>query len=133
NPNVVDEAMADPARFGRMLRDVLSAVARGELAALPYQAFDAADAVSAFRLMARAGHIGKVVVRQSSLNPADGQTPRPVSIDPDASYLIVGGLGGLGLLVADWLADRGARHVALMGRREPGAAEAKAIARLTER
>ncbi|MCC6488136.1 MAG: SDR family NAD(P)-dependent oxidoreductase [Candidatus Hydrogenedentes bacterium] len=35
---------------------------------------------------------------------------------PDAAYLITGGLGGLGLRVAEWLADRGARHLILASR-----------------
>ncbi|MGE0220692.1 acyltransferase domain-containing protein, partial [Mycolicibacterium sp.] len=35
---------------------------------------------------------------------------------PDAAYLITGGLGVLGLLMADWLADRGARRLVLAGR-----------------
>jgi myxalamid-type polyketide synthase MxaE and MxaD len=38
-------------------------------------------------------------------------TPRP-----DATYLISGGLGALGLETARWLAARGARHLALIGR-----------------
>ena len=37
----------------------------------------------------------------------------------DASYLITGGMGGIGLRVSRWLVDRGARHVALLGRRPP--------------
>jgi phthiocerol/phenolphthiocerol synthesis type-I polyketide synthase A len=35
---------------------------------------------------------------------------------PDAAYLITGGMGALGLLMADWLADRGARRLILAGR-----------------
>jgi acyl transferase domain-containing protein len=35
---------------------------------------------------------------------------------PDASYLITGGLGGIGLAMARWLATRGARHLLLIGR-----------------
>ncbi len=35
---------------------------------------------------------------------------------PDATYLITGGFGGLGLLVAHWMAEHGARHIALLGR-----------------
>lgn len=34
----------------------------------------------------------------------------------DAAYLITGGLGALGLLMADWLADRGAHRLVLTGR-----------------
>jgi epothilone polyketide synthase D len=34
----------------------------------------------------------------------------------DGAYLVTGGLGGLGLRIARWLADRGARHLVLIGR-----------------
>jgi acyl transferase domain-containing protein len=40
-----------------------------------------------------------------------------VTIRQDGTYLITGGLGGLGLQVARWLAARGARHLVLAGRR----------------
>jgi myxalamid-type polyketide synthase MxaE and MxaD len=43
---------------------------------------------------------------------------QPLAINPTASYLITGGLGGLGLLVADWLVQQGARHLVLLSRRE---------------
>ncbi|MBZ0285022.1 MAG: SDR family NAD(P)-dependent oxidoreductase, partial [Anaerolineae bacterium] len=35
---------------------------------------------------------------------------------PDGSYLITGGLGGLGLTIAHWLAENGSRRLILMGR-----------------
>ena len=40
----------------------------------------------------------------------------PFACSPDAAYLITGGLGGLGLEVARWLASREARHLVLLGR-----------------
>jgi len=43
--------------------------------------------------------------------------PTAFTVAPDAVYLITGGLGVLGLQVAEWLADCGARHLALVGRR----------------
>jgi acyl transferase domain-containing protein/acyl-CoA synthetase (AMP-forming)/AMP-acid ligase II/acyl carrier protein len=48
----------------------------------------------------------------------------------DGTYLITGGLGGLGIAVAGWMVERGARHLALIGRREASPAAAAAIARL---
>lgn len=42
--------------------------------------------------------------------------PKELRIEPDASYLITGGLWGLGLEVAYWLTQKGARHLVLMGR-----------------
>ncbi len=45
-------------------------------------------------------------------------TPHKVapSFREDGTYLITGGLGGMGLLVAHWMVERGARHLALVGR-----------------
>ncbi len=40
-----------------------------------------------------------------------------LTFQSDASYLITGGLGGLGLLVAEWMVKQGALHLMLMGRR----------------
>jgi amino acid adenylation domain-containing protein len=36
-----------------------------------------------------------------------------------ATYLITGGLGGLGLAVAGWMVEQGARHIVLVGRHAP--------------
>jgi len=40
----------------------------------------------------------------------------PFSLRADGTYLITGGLGGLGLKLAGWMVARGARHLALVGR-----------------
>ncbi len=42
--------------------------------------------------------------------------PLPPSLRVDGSYLVTGGLGALGLLVARFLVDNGARHLILTGR-----------------
>ena len=42
--------------------------------------------------------------------------PEQVPVRPDATYLITGGLGGIGLIIAHWLVTRGARHLILAGR-----------------
>jgi acyl transferase domain-containing protein/acyl carrier protein/protein-L-isoaspartate O-methyltransferase len=47
--------------------------------------------------------------------PAPGS--KTLRIRGDGAYLITGGLGRLGLLVAGWLAQQGARHLVLLGRR----------------
>ncbi|MFN3647972.1 MAG: SDR family NAD(P)-dependent oxidoreductase [Armatimonadota bacterium] len=51
----------------------------------------------------------------------------------DASYLLTGGLGGLGLELAAWLVDRGARHLVLAGRSAPTEPAAARLAALRER
>jgi phthiocerol/phenolphthiocerol synthesis type-I polyketide synthase A len=52
-----------------------------------------------------------------ALVPITGQPVRePFRCRADAAYLITGGLGALGLLMAAWLAARGARRLVLAGR-----------------
>ena len=109
----------DVALWTSMLHDVVASFRSGELRPLPLHAFPAAHAVDAFRFMAQARHIGKVVVVHR---------PSPGTARADGTYLITGGLGGLGLKVAQWLVDRGARHLALLGRSAP-TEDARAIIR----
>src|SRR5581483_1312516 len=47
------------------------------------------------------------------------------TLAPDATYLITGATGGIGPLVARWMIERGARHIALVARR-PATAETRA-------
>jgi NAD(P)-dependent dehydrogenase (short-subunit alcohol dehydrogenase family) len=46
---------------------------------------------------------------------------------PDATYLITGGFGDLGMYVAQWMARTGARHLVLMGRRGASAGASEKI------
>jgi myxalamid-type polyketide synthase MxaB len=85
---------------------------QGLLKPLPHKVFPIQDVVSAFRYMAQAKHIGKVVVTIPESSPQ--QEP----IRGDNSYLITGGLGALGLKIARWMVEQGAKHLILTGRRE---------------
>lgn len=61
--------------------------------------------------MAQAQHIGKIVLTPDP-------PPRP-TISADASYLVTGGLGGIGLQTAEWLVANGARRLTIAGRSGP--------------
>ena len=63
----------------------------------------------------------------------DFATGAPVVLRDDATYLVTGGLRGLGLLTAEWLAERGARHIVLAGRSKPSEAAEERIAELRKR
>ncbi|MFC1403071.1 MULTISPECIES: type I polyketide synthase [Streptacidiphilus] len=63
--------------------------------------------------------------------PADRPADEPSArIRPDGGYLVTGGLGGLGLLTARRLTERGARHLVLVGRTEPGPDAARQLEEL---
>ncbi|WP_070196673.1 beta-ketoacyl synthase N-terminal-like domain-containing protein [Streptomyces oceani] len=55
-----------------------------------------------------------LVPRLTRRTDADPATTRVAG--PDGVYLVTGGLGGVGTLVADWLVESGARHLVLVGR-----------------
>lgn len=63
---------------------------------------------------------------QQLLPPANGSPP----VQADASYLITGGTGGLGLSIATWLVAQGAQHLILVSRQHASPAAAEAIAHL---
>ncbi|MDE0047664.1 MAG: SDR family oxidoreductase [bacterium] len=75
--------------------------------------------------MRSARHLGKIVATASPL--ARGH------LQSDRSYLVTGGLGGIGCAVAVWLADRGAGTIVLNGRRDPDANARETIHTLRER
>jgi acyl transferase domain-containing protein/acyl carrier protein len=118
------EALGDEHWYPHTMDLLAAAFETGELTTLPLQEFPLARAGDAFRYMARAKHIGKIVLTQSRA-AAGAAVPRD-----DATYLITGGLGGLGLEVARWLAQAGAHSVALMGRRAPDDRARELIAQL---
>jgi acyl transferase domain-containing protein/NADPH:quinone reductase-like Zn-dependent oxidoreductase len=112
-----------PAESHVLFRDTISAAAAGTIRPLPLRAFPLHEAPAAFRHMAQARHIGKIV-----LMPAHAMRGSLHRLSPDATYLITGGLTGLGLLTAQHLVARGARHLMLAGRRSPDAEASSAIA-----
>ena len=125
---VVDLGVAirdDAVSIRGMFEHVLEDVAHGRLAPLPVRAFPLTQAAAAFRYMAAARHVGKVV-----LVPAQESAARSMPVHASATYLITGGIGGLGLATAEWLASRGAGEIVLVGRRGPAAEDELKIARV---
>jgi len=55
-----------------------------------------------------------------------------LSLHNDSTYLITGGLGALGLRVARWLVEQGARHLLLLSRRPPGEQAQAAIENMAQ-
>jgi polyketide synthase 12 len=119
----LDRVCRERPALARTLLDELHALFEASaLRPLPRRTFPIEDAVAAFRWMAQRRNIGKVVVTVG--------TGTATSVRADATYIVTGGLGALGLATAEWLAGAGARHLVLVGRRPPGGVAAPAIARL---
>lgn len=103
------EMVNDMPFVGGLLKDILSDFEKGVFKPIPVRTFSMESVREAFRFMAQAKHIGKIVITQEDTAP----------IRPDCTYLITGGLGGLGSVTLRWLIERSARHIVLMSRSEP--------------
>ncbi|MBC8088314.1 MAG: SDR family NAD(P)-dependent oxidoreductase, partial [Phycisphaerae bacterium] len=110
---------------GALFRGIMEQAATGLIGPLPIRAFSLNEASTAFRFMAQARHIGKIVLVPGA---AFGRFSQVLSAN--ATFLITGGLTGLGLLTAQHLVTRGARHLMLAGRRAPDAEALMALERM---
>lgn len=115
----------DPAWVGRVLQDILKRLPSGELRPITHSRWPLAEAGSALRFMQLARHVGKIVVSSAPLVRGP--------LRSNGTYLVTGGLGGIGCAVASWLAEHGAGTIALNGRRPPDADAQEVIDRLRSR
>jgi len=108
----------DPFLARKLLQDCLDLYNEGALPVVPTTVFPYRDVVKALRLLMNGQHQGKLVVKAPAASGPPGfpiADDRPF-LDPDATYLVTGGLGGLGLRVVAFLVASGARHLTLMDR-----------------
>ena len=130
----IDRLLADrPALARELFEELASLLDRGVFHPLPHRVYPIARAGDAFRSMQQSRHIGKIVVAMSgpanhteSAAKAEASPQSRLRLSPDATYLVTGGRGGFGLATAEWLARRGARHLALIGRSRTTAPDAAA-------
>jgi acyl transferase domain-containing protein/NADPH:quinone reductase-like Zn-dependent oxidoreductase/NAD(P)-dependent dehydrogenase (short-subunit alcohol dehydrogenase family) len=112
----------DRSAWDLLFQSVMADLDSGLLAPPPVRVFPLARAAEAFDFMARARHVGKVVLTQGE-NAASS-----LDIDPGGLYVVTGGFSGLGLATAERLFDRGARGLALVGRSAPSVEAASKVA-----
>ncbi|MGV1008350.1 MAG: SDR family NAD(P)-dependent oxidoreductase [Dermatophilaceae bacterium] len=108
----------DAERVGRLLRETVALVADGSLAPPAVTVFPVDRAGQALALLSRAGHRGKLVLRADG--PVQVAAPDALAVDPTGSYLVTGGLGVVGRVLADALIAGGAKTIVLMSRHAPG-------------
>lgn len=103
---------------------ILDFYGKGLILPLPMKIFPPEQTQDAFRFMEKGQYIGRVGVAMKQ-TARDGETetrlettPRalPVSFPESASYLMIGGRGGIGRAVSTWMVDHGARKIIYMSR-----------------
>lgn len=103
---------------------VTAGIANGAVRPLQSTVYGDNQIEQAFRFMASGKHIGKVLlkIREEESRKTQLPTPKTVSaiprsyMNPDKTYVLVGGLGGFGLELANWMIFRGAKKIVLTSR-----------------
>ncbi|XP_031841485.2 fatty acid synthase 1 [Nomia melanderi] len=108
-----------------VVRLVQEGIQNGAVRPLPSTVFSEQQIEQSFRFMATGKHIGKVVLKIRDEEPekiVTNPAPKIVAaiprtyMNPDKSYILVGGLGGFGTELAEWMINRGAKHLILTSR-----------------
>lgn len=102
---------------------ILEYLQKGKISPIrPVKVFDAVSPYDAFKYMQPGQHIGRVCMslRESpeytKLDVAIVDRLSTLELSNSASYLLVGGLGGLGRSISKWMIERGARHLIFLSR-----------------
>jgi NADPH:quinone reductase-like Zn-dependent oxidoreductase/SAM-dependent methyltransferase len=120
----------DPIRAQRVFERAMRQVLMDEYSPRrPTAVYSFSQAPEAFRDMQSRERIGKIVLEPHNDDAVPIiPSPKPTArFDSGASYVIVGGLGGLGQAIARWAVSRGANNLILLSRSGPVKAAAKAF------
>lgn len=106
----------------KVLEEVYGLIVQGKLSpSKPLQVYGVSELEKAFRTMQSGKTFGKLVVemRPDDVVNATLDTKGSFSLDANGTYVIAGGLGGIGRSIASWLVDRGAQNLILLSRSGP--------------
>ncbi|WP_246183068.1 sulfolipid-1 biosynthesis phthioceranic/hydroxyphthioceranic acid synthase [Mycolicibacterium grossiae] len=124
--------LVSPDTLRRLLEDIYAAIADGVLPPPQTTHYPLANGANAIRAMGAAEHTGKLVleVPRSGQYVAVVPAERAPAFRTDGSYVVTGGLGGLGLFLAEKMADAGCGRLVLNGRSKPSSETQRVIERL---
>lgn len=108
-----------PEVLGELLIDISAMLEEGKIQPLPLKTFDVSESKAAFNYLNTSKHIGKIVINLENKNKLEIQENASFAIDDNGTYLLTGGLGGLGLQFTKFLVEQGAKNIILLGRSAP--------------
>ncbi len=111
---------ARPLEARKLLETIVAMYEAGEIKPFqPVTTYDAGNISEAFQFMQKRSYDGKVAIRMPqdpNVLPGTAVLGQRDLFLPDVSYLLVGGLGGLGQAIATWMIERGARSLIFFSR-----------------
>lgn len=112
-----------PGLLNELLRFTMDCFAQGHFKPIRVdRVFSAPAVLEAFRYMQQGKHIGKIVIEIRNaagsllVKDVDANKKTSAGLHAAASYLLIGGLGGLGRSISVWMAQKGARNFTFLSR-----------------
>ncbi|KKY20096.1 putative polyketide synthase [Phaeomoniella chlamydospora] len=108
-----------PKLMKRILSDICGLMDKRTIKPVtPITTFRISEVEAAFRQLQSGKSIGKLVVVPHDNDQVNAVAPKTPSdlLSEDASYILIGGTGGLGRSMAKWMSSKGARNIVLVSR-----------------
>ncbi|KAI2631585.1 hypothetical protein GGS21DRAFT_150278 [Xylaria nigripes] len=104
--------------FSKLMADVMKYYAEGVFKFVPLIVKKFSEIGDAFRILQSRRSLGKIVLQvvDNDIVPVTRGKKPEVKLNPNATYLLPGGTGGLGRAMLTWMADKGAKYFALTSR-----------------
>ncbi|KAF7597000.1 hypothetical protein BBP40_011366 [Aspergillus hancockii] len=114
----------------RILEEMAVLLRKGVIKEIyPVTVYEYGEVEKVFRTMQSGAHVGKLVLQptESSIVKVDPKSQFPIPFRSDATYVLAGGLGGLGRSIAQWMVHNGAKYLVFISRSGPQSPKAKKL------
>jgi hypothetical protein len=113
----------------KLLQEAVDLFAGGAVQHLRLTKFPISQIAEAFPLIQTSKHTGKLLL---TVEPEQRVSlielkPSSVQLHSETTYIVIGGLGGLGRRIVDWMAEKGARHIVIFSRSDQMDSEAQSF------
>ncbi|KAI1499706.1 hypothetical protein F5X99DRAFT_430330 [Biscogniauxia marginata] len=128
--DIMSVAAERPKLMQRLLSNVSKLMRYGNVRPIsPVTVFPISEVESAFKTLQSAKTHGKLVVVPHAEDIIKATPPKKPAqlLKADATYILIGGTGGLGRSMTSWMVSRGARHLVLVSRSGSASGKVKAL------
>lgn len=117
---IVDFAQVTNTQIGDLLKCFHAYLRAGRVGPVAYQLFEAVNIRGALSYMQKARHIGKIICTMPDVRVENSRVVATTKMfNEESTYLVTGGLGGIGLEVVKWMLAKGAKHIVIASRNPP--------------
>jgi len=121
---------ANSSRVSKWMNAISELASTKQITPIVDKVYSARDIEPAFRYLMTGQHMGKVMIDFSAEHLPTSVLPASSVFHANATYMLSGGTGAVGLRVVQWMAEQGARYFILLSRRGESSVRASELAEI---